>query len=95
MNDDIANFEQYARRFPRDVAQRLRTMRRTVHQAAPQATETISYRMPAFKLKRILVWYGAHAEHIGFYPGAARHRRVQAGIVGVHERQGFGAISVQ
>ena len=71
MNDDIANFEQYARRFPRDVAQRLKAMRGTIHQAAPQAQETISYRMPAFKLKRILVWYGAHAEHIGFYPGAA------------------------
>jgi len=27
--------------------------------------------MPAFKMKRILVWYGAHTGHIGLYPGAA------------------------
>jgi uncharacterized protein YdhG (YjbR/CyaY superfamily) len=71
MDRDVVNFEQYAHRFPRDVQRHLKTMRRTIHQAAPEAQETISYRMPAFKLKRILVWYGAHAEHIGFYPGAA------------------------
>ena len=65
------SFEEYARRFPSDVQQLLRTMRKTIREAAPDAQETISYRIPAFRLTKMLVWYGAHTGHIGFYPGAA------------------------
>jgi uncharacterized protein YdhG (YjbR/CyaY superfamily) len=65
------NFEEYARRFPRDVQRLLRKMRQTIREAAPEAEETISYRIPALRLTKILVWYGAHTDHIGFYPGAA------------------------
>jgi uncharacterized protein YdhG (YjbR/CyaY superfamily) len=70
---DVAakNFDEYVRGCPRDVQQRLRKMRATIRQAAPDAEETISYRMPAFRQKKILVWYAAHAGHIGFYPGAS------------------------
>jgi len=70
---DVAakNFDEYARGFPRDVQQLLRKMRQTIRQAAPNAEETISYRMPAVRQKKILVWYAAHTGHIGFYPGAS------------------------
>lgn len=64
------DFEDYAARFPADVQARLRKVRRTIRSAAPQAAEVISYQMPAFRLAGILVWFGAHATHIGFYPGA-------------------------
>lgn len=46
-------------------------MRLTIRKVAPKATETISYQIPAFRLDRILVWFAAHANHIGFYPGAS------------------------
>jgi uncharacterized protein YdhG (YjbR/CyaY superfamily) len=65
------DFHDYADRFPKDVQQLLRKMRQTIRKAAPAATETISYRMPAFRLGSILVWYAAHTGHIGFYPGAS------------------------
>jgi uncharacterized protein YdhG (YjbR/CyaY superfamily) len=65
------DFDGYARRFPKDVQQRLRSMRATIAAAAPGATETISYGMPAFALDGILVSFGAYAGHIGFYPGAS------------------------
>jgi len=45
-------------------------MRATIRNAAPGATETISYGIPAFKTSRMLVWYAAFSNHIGFYPGA-------------------------
>lgn len=67
----VRDFDEYAKRFPEDVQARLRKMRETIRKAAPEATETISYKMPAFRLKRILAWFAAHANHIGFYPGAA------------------------
>ena len=53
------------------MQRRLKQMRLTIRKAAPGATETISYGIPAFKTTRMLVWYGAFANHIGFYPGAA------------------------
>jgi uncharacterized protein YdhG (YjbR/CyaY superfamily) len=64
-------FDDYAKRFPKDVQALLRTMRETIRKAAPDATETISYKMPAFRQGRILVWFAAHRSHIGFYPGAS------------------------
>ena len=39
-----------------------------VSEAAPDATETISYRIPAFKLRRIVVYFAAFKDHIGLYP---------------------------
>ncbi len=49
----------------------LERLRRDIHTAAPRAEECISYRMPAFRLDgRMLVWYGAAANHCALYPGA-------------------------
>jgi len=43
-------------------------MRATIAKAAPDATETISYGIPAFKLRRILIYFAAFKHHIGLYP---------------------------
>ena len=43
-------------------------LRQTIRDAAPEATEVISYQMPAFKLNGNLVWFAALKNHIGFYP---------------------------
>ncbi|HEX9487771.1 MAG TPA: DUF1801 domain-containing protein [Gemmatimonadales bacterium] len=64
------NIDDYVDRFPEHVQNLLQKVRRTIQAAAPQAQETISYRMPAFKLDRILVYFAAYTSHIGFYPGA-------------------------
>jgi uncharacterized protein YdhG (YjbR/CyaY superfamily) len=69
------DFEQYAAGYPPDVRRRLREMRAAVRAAAPDATEVISYRMPAFRLGRILVWFGAFTNHIGLYPGVAAMKK--------------------
>ena len=39
-----------------------------IHEAAPEAQETISYGMPAFRLNGILVYFAAFKDHIGFFP---------------------------
>jgi len=71
MNSGIPKtIDDYVDRFPKHAQRLLAQMRRTIQAAAPQAKETISYRMPAFTLDRILVWFAAHTGHIGFYPGA-------------------------
>jgi uncharacterized protein YdhG (YjbR/CyaY superfamily) len=65
------DFDEYAAAFPKDVQQLLRSVRQTIRKAAPKATETIGYGMPAFRSGRLLVWFAARKNHIGFYAGAA------------------------
>ena len=60
--------DEYIHTFPREIQSILRKIRLTIHQAAPQAMETISYGMPAFKLNgKVLVYFAAWKKHIGFY----------------------------
>jgi len=46
----------------------LRELRRVIRAAAPQADELISYRMPAFKQRGILLYFAAFKGHIGLFP---------------------------
>ena len=67
----FSSIDEYHASFPASVQKKLSEIRKTIVQAAPLATEVISYNMPAFKLKKVLVYYAAHKEHIGFYPTAS------------------------
>lgn len=60
--------DEYIAGFPADVQDVLQKIRMTIHEAAPEATEKISYQMPTFYLKGNLVHFAAFREHIGFYP---------------------------
>ena len=60
--------DEYIERCAPQVQPILRRVRATVAKAAPDATETVSYGMPAFKLRRILVYFAAFKHHIGLYP---------------------------
>jgi uncharacterized protein YdhG (YjbR/CyaY superfamily) len=37
----------------------------------PEATETISYRIPAFRHYRVLVWFAAFSNHCSLFPTAS------------------------
>lgn len=64
--------DDYIGRFPPEAQRLLRKMRTTIGKAAPNATERISYKIPAFSVNgKILVWFGAFTSHVGLYPGAA------------------------
>jgi Uncharacterized conserved protein len=63
--------DQYIEAFPPDIQALLQQIRATVHQAAPDAEETISYQMPAFKQNGVLVYFAAFKNHIGFFPTAS------------------------
>lgn len=49
----------------RPVLEKIRSM---VRAAAPEASEKISYQMPAFAWDGILIYYAAFKNHIGIYP---------------------------
>lgn len=58
----------YISQFPSPIQLILNNMRNVILQAAPDATEVISYQMPAFQYKGILVYFAVYSKHIGFYP---------------------------
>jgi uncharacterized protein YdhG (YjbR/CyaY superfamily) len=61
--------DAYLANFPADVRQALHALRNAICESAPEATETISYQMPTFKLNgKNLVHFAAYKNHIGFYP---------------------------
>ena len=62
------DIDEYHASQPVDIRKVLEQLRQAIKQFAPQATETISYGMPAFRQDKVLVYYAVHKEHIGFYP---------------------------
>lgn len=62
-----ATIDEYISDFPENVAIILNKIRKCVQESAPTAEETISYNMPAFKQQKILVYFAAFKNHIGFY----------------------------
>jgi len=60
--------DEYIAGFPAEIQEKLRAMRATIHAAAPDATEKISYAMPTFYLQGNLVHFAAFKNHIGFFP---------------------------
>jgi uncharacterized protein YdhG (YjbR/CyaY superfamily) len=62
------NINEYIASFSPEVQAILKKIRLTIKNAAPGAQETISYKIPAFRQKRILVYFAAFKNHIGLYP---------------------------
>ncbi len=61
--------DAYINEFPVEVQERLTSIRNTILESAPQATERICMRMPTYDLNgKWLVHFAGYQKHIGFYP---------------------------
>jgi uncharacterized protein YdhG (YjbR/CyaY superfamily) len=57
---------------PEPARTRLSKMRAVIRSVVPpDATETISYQMPAFTHNGVMVWYAAFANHVSLFPTGA------------------------
>jgi uncharacterized protein YdhG (YjbR/CyaY superfamily) len=65
---NFKNIDDYIATFPEEMQERMQELRKTIHKAAPGATESISYQMPAFNSHGYLVYFGGWQNHIGLYP---------------------------
>ena len=68
-----ASFEtvdEYIATFPEDVRNVLETVRRAIREGAPDAEETISYQMAAYRLNGWLIYFAGFKKHYSlFCPG--------------------------
>lgn len=60
--------DEYIASFPASTRKQLSQLRKIIQAACPNAEEVISYNMPAYKQKKVLVYFAAYQHHIGFYP---------------------------
>lgn len=63
--------EAYISQFSQEQQIKLREIRAIIKEAAPQAREKISWKMPTFYLNGNLVHFAMQKAHVGFYPGAS------------------------
>lgn len=69
--EKYTNIDEYIANFPKSVQEKLEEMRGVVQEVAPNATESINYGIPTFKLNnKNLVHFAGYENHVGFYPGS-------------------------
>ena len=63
------NVDEYMTQLPDDRRAVMEQLRSTIRSAAPDATEVISYNMPAFRVRgRFLISYEAFKHHYSVFP---------------------------
>lgn len=66
--NQFKTIDEYINSFPIEVRKILQDLRQAIKEGAPDAEESIKYRMPTFTLHGNLVYFAAWKKHIGFYP---------------------------
>ncbi len=67
--EKFETIDEYVNSFDGDTLDILKKFRESIQKRVPQATESMSYGMPTFKLKgKNLVHFAAFKNHVGFFP---------------------------
>jgi uncharacterized protein YdhG (YjbR/CyaY superfamily) len=84
-----ATVDEYLAGVPDDKRVALERLRAQIKAAAPDATESISYGLPTFKLDgHWFVAFGAAKNHCSFYSGAAPLEALAGELAGYRLRKG-------
>ena len=63
------SIDAYLARVPQPARSTLQKVRTAIRSALPQAaTETISYKIPAFRHGEVVIWFAAFANHCSLFP---------------------------
>lgn len=74
MKTDFKSVDHYIETFPEKIQAVLKKLRAIILEQAPNAVESISYGMPAYKTNgKPLVYFAAFKNHIGFYATPTGH----------------------
>ncbi len=76
MKKEIKSVEEYISEFPHEVKDILVKIRKIILDQAPDAVESISYGMPAYKTNRKpLIYFAGYEHHIGLYATPSGHEK--------------------
>ena len=65
--------ESYFATVPDSVRPRLESIQSKVESLLPDAARCISYKMPAYRGKRVFFYFAAFKKHIGIYPPVSQN----------------------
>lgn len=80
--------DDYISIYPENIQRRLRDIRKIVKKVAPDAIEKISYGMPAYLYKGMLIYYAVHTHHIGMYPYPSTLEAFRSELAGYRTSKG-------
>jgi uncharacterized protein YdhG (YjbR/CyaY superfamily) len=81
--------DEYCAAVPEPARSALQQIRAAIRSVVPpDATEIISYKIPAFKHKKVLVWYAAFSNHCSLFPTAAVIEQFKDGLKGFSTSKG-------
>lgn len=83
--------DEYITQFTPETQQALNLVREVIVSTCPDAVESISYRMPAYKLNgKPLVYFAGYKNHIGFYATPTGHDAFKEALASY--KQGKGSV---
>jgi uncharacterized protein YdhG (YjbR/CyaY superfamily) len=83
------NFAEYLSGVPARDRGNLNKMRAAIRASVPhEATEIISYGIPAFRNKVVLVWFAAFSDHYSLFPTAAVIEEFKTELKGFSKSKG-------
>jgi uncharacterized protein YdhG (YjbR/CyaY superfamily) len=84
-----ATIDEFLAGLPADQRAALQRLREQIHAVVPEATETISYGIPGFRLEgRYFLGFGAGKAHCALYPGAAPIAALATELTAYRTRKG-------
>jgi uncharacterized protein YdhG (YjbR/CyaY superfamily) len=87
----FTNVAEYIDQFEKDTRERLQEIRTVILETAPDAAESISYGMPAYKINgKPLVYFAGYKSHIGFYATPNGHKAFEKELSSY--KQGKGSV---
>jgi len=70
----MKNVDEYIASFPEDVQKILNRIRKIILRHAPEAEESITYKMPSYKtFGKTLIYFAGFKKHIGLYATPSGH----------------------
>lgn len=83
--------DDYIAQFPVETQVLLQQVRTAIRETCPEAEESISYAMPAYKLQgKPLVYFAGYKNHIGFYATPTGHEAFKEALS--RYKQGKGSV---
>jgi uncharacterized protein YdhG (YjbR/CyaY superfamily) len=84
----FASVEDYIATFQKETQTILKKVRKTIKEAAPEATQKISYNIPTFFQNGNLIHFAGFQNHIGVYPGPDAVKKFAKKLTGYKTAKG-------
>jgi len=69
MADGPQTVSEYIKTFPKGTQEKLVAIRKIIKSVAPDAVESVSYRIAGYKLDgKALMYFAGHSQHVAVYP---------------------------